>query len=114
MRAIFTCFYLLINFCSVAQTAKQLLISSYIKTGAYSPKQGDVFSFSANQASLAQRSSFSIGAFSERRFMLDELNLFSAAVALPTKSGNFGVQLHRFGNTAYSEMLSGLTYARKL
>ena len=114
IRAIFFSFYFLIGFCCEAQTAKQALISPYIKTGAYSRQHSDVFSFSANQASLAQYSSFSAGAFSERKFMLNELNLFSAAVALPTKSGNFGVQIHYFGNTAYSEMQAGLAYARKL
>ena len=89
-------------------------MSPYIKTGAYSHNQADVFSFGANQASLATANSFSAGVFSERRFMLSDLNVFSAAFALPTSSGNFGLQVHRFGNSSYNETQAGLAYARKL
>ena len=102
------------GFCCSGQNAKQTLVSPYLKTGAYNHEQGDVFSFSANQANLASLSRFSAGIFSERKFMLNELSLFSAAVALPTSSGNFGLQLHRFGNTSYNEMQAGLAYGRKL
>ena len=103
-----------VNIFSFSQNAKQTLISSYIKTGAYSVKQNDVFSFASNQASLAQLEIFSAGAYSERKFMLNELALFSATAALPTHSGNFGLQLHRYGNSSYNEMQTGLAYARKL
>jgi hypothetical protein len=46
--------------------------------------------------------------------MLNELNLFSASFALPTQSGNFGLQLHHFGNSVYSETQAGIAYGRKL
>jgi hypothetical protein len=90
------------------------LVSPYLKAGAYSLKLADVFSFSANQAALAQTKVFSGGVFSERKFMLEELNLFSATVAMPTHSGNFGLQVHHLGNSVYSEMQAGLAYGRKL
>ena len=102
------------GFCCFSQTTKQSLLSPYIKTGAYSIKQADVFSFSANQAALAQIKSFSVGVFSERKFMLEELNLFSASFSVPTHSGNFGFQIHRFGNSSYSETQAGFAYGRKL
>jgi hypothetical protein len=111
--AIFLCLFLVSIF-SFGQNAKQTLISSYLKTGAYSKTQNDVFSFSANQANLAQFKTFSAGIYSERKFMLNELNLFSTCVALPTKSGNFGMQIHNYGNSSYGEMQVGLAYARKL
>lgn len=107
-------FLCLLSICSFGQNAKQTLISSYSKVGAYSTKQSDVFSFSANQASLAQLRTFSAGAYSERKFMLNELTLFSASAALPTHSGNFGLQIHNYGNSSYGEMQAGLAYARKL
>ena len=97
-----------------SQSAKQSLIPSYLKTGAYSNNQADVFSYTANQAALAKTMSFTAGVFSERRYMLNELNLFSASLALPTQSGNFGLQLHHFGNSNYSETQSGIAYGRKL
>lgn len=114
MKLIITAFLSHCIACCVAQTAKQSLISPYIKAGAYSQSQADVFSFNANQAALAQTRVFSAGVFSERKFMLKELNLFSAALAMPTHSGNFGLQLHHFGNSSYSEMQAGIGYGRKL
>lgn len=97
-----------------SQTTKSSLLSPYIKASTYSTEQTEVFSFHANQAALMQTKSFSAGVFSERKFMMSELNIFSAAIAMPTRSGNFGLQLHRFGNSVYSEMEAGLAYARKL
>ena len=97
-----------------SQSAKQSLISPYLKTGAYSHNHDDVFSYNANQAALAKTTALTAGVFSERKFMLNELNLFSAAFALPTQSGNFGLQLHHFGNSNYSEMQAGIAYGRKL
>ncbi len=114
IRGILISIFLCVSLCCLSQTAKQSLIPPYIKSGAYSSQQGDVFSFNANQASLAKFSAFSAGVFSERRFLLNELSLFSAAFALSTQSGNFGLQVHRFGNSIYSEMQTGLAYARKL
>jgi len=97
-----------------SQSAKQSLIPSYLKTSAYSHNHSDVFSFTANQAALAKIKSFTAGVFSERKYMLNELNLFSASFALPTQSGNFGLQLHHFGNSIYSETQAGIAYGRKL
>ena len=111
--AIILCLCLLSNF-SFSQNAKQTLTSSYPKVGAYSINQNDVFSSSANQASLVQLKTFSLGAYCERKFMLNELTLFSACAALPTHSGNFGLQLHNYGNSSHGEMQAGLAYARKL
>ena len=98
----------------LSQSAKQSLIPAYLKTGPYSNNHTDVFSYSANQAALAKTRSFTAGVFSERKYLLNELSLFSAAFALPTQSGNFGLQLHHFGNSNYSETQAGIAYGRKL
>jgi len=97
-----------------SQSARQSLIPSYLKTGAYSNNHIDVFSLTANQAALAKIRSFTAGVYSERKYMLSELNLFSASFALPTQSGNFALQLHHFGNSVYSETQAGIAYGRKL
>lgn len=104
----------LVSIFSFGQNTKQTLIPSYLKTGAYSVNQNDVFSFSANQANLAQLKTFSAGVYSERKFMLNELTMFSASAGFPTNSGNFGLQIHNYGNSSYGEMQAGLAYARKL
>jgi hypothetical protein len=108
---------LLLIFCysSVrAQTVRRPVAALYTGLGAYSINHVDVFSFTNNQASLAQMKNVSAGAYGERRFMLDELSLYQLSIAVPTKSGNFGVKAAYFGFSEYNESQLGLGYARKL
>lgn len=87
---------------------------AYTKTTTYSSVQGDAFSFSGNQASLASYKHLSAGIYGERRFMLAELGLYQFAFALPTSSGNFGLQSGYFGSSSYNQTQVGLAYARSL
>ena len=104
------CFNLFIN----GQTVRRPVAAIYTGLGAYSINHVDVFSYTTNQASLAQMKNVSAGVYGERRFLLDELSLYQLAVALPTKSGNFGVKTGYFGFSEYNESQIGLAYARKL
>lgn len=67
-----------------------------------------------NPAGLAELESWGGGVQAEQRFLLAELQLLTAAGAIPTSSGNFGLQINYFGFEAYNEQKIGLTYARKL
>jgi hypothetical protein len=97
-----------------AQVTRRPVAAPYPGLGAYSIAHADVFSFIANQASLAQLKNMSAGFYGERRFLLSELNYYSAAIGLPTPSGNFGLQLGYFGFSDYNETQIGLAYGRKL
>src|SRR6185369_637206 len=70
--------------------------------------------FHSNQAALAQVKNFSAGVYTERRFMLKELALYNASLAMPTHSGNFGLDARYFGFADYNETQLGLAYARSL
>ena len=96
------------------QTVRRPVAAVYTGLGAYSNGHIDVFSFSNNQASLAQIKNASAGVYGERRFMLNELSLYQFAIAVPTNSGNFGVKAGYFGFSDYNESQMGLAYARKL
>ncbi len=96
------------------QTVRRPVAAVYTGLGSYSNNHIDVFSFSNNQASLAQMKNASVGAYGERRFMLNELSLYQFAIAVPTNSGNFGVKAGYFGFSDYNESQMGLAYARKL
>lgn len=100
--------------CINAQTVRRPVAALYTGLGAYSINHVDVFSPGNNQASLAQMKNVSAGAYGERRFMLDELSLYQLAIAVPTKSGNFGVKAGYFGFSEYNESQIGLAYGRKL
>jgi len=87
---------------------------AYTGLGAYSINHADVFSFTANQASLAQLKSAGIAVYGERKFLLSELNNYTVAFGLPTPSGNFGLKAGYYGFSDYNETQLGLAYGRKL
>lgn len=116
MKRIFTSLLFLLIGCSSlkAQTLRRPLAAPYITLGAYSLNHVDVFSFTSNQASLAQLKSSSVGLYGERRFLLNELNNYTATIGLTTKTGNFGVKANYSGFSDYNETQLGVAYARKL
>lgn len=67
-----------------------------------------------NPAGLVALEHWAVSAQAEQRFLLSELQLYSAAAALPTSSGTFGLQLNYFGFETYNEQKIGLNYGRKL
>ncbi len=85
----------------------------YLKAGSYTKSPGLFASF-ANTATLAGSTSFSAGAYGEKKFLLQELASFSGACIVPAQSGVFGIQLHNFGNGSYNEFRGGISYARSL
>lgn len=106
--------FILVTFFLPAQTLRRPVAASYAGLGAYSLTHVDVFSFTSNQASLAQLKNNSAGVYGERRFLLSELNNYTAVIGLTTKSGNFGIKANYSGFTDYNETQLGLAYGRKL
>jgi len=97
-----------------AQTLRKLVAASYLGLGAYSINHIDAFSFTSNQASLAQINFATAAVYAERRFLLSALNNYTAAIGLHTNSGNFGLKANYYGFSDYNETQLGLAYGRKL
>ena len=97
-----------------SQHLRKPLAATYTGLGAYSVNHTDVFSFTSNQASLAQLKKAELAMFSERKFLLNELSHHTAVFGLPTGSGNFGLKGCFYGFSDYNETQLGLAYARKL
>lgn len=97
-----------------AQTLRRPQAAGYTGLGAYSLSHSDIFSFTANQASLAQLKHAAAGVYGERRFLLSELNNYTATAGLITSSGNFGMKATYSGFSDYNETQIGLAYGRKL
>lgn len=117
MKILSTCLFLLALFSKMetsCQTLRHPIVANYTRLGAYSLNNPDIFSFTANQASLAQLKSGAAGVYGEKRFLLNELSNYIAVAGLPTSSGNFGLKASYFGSTGYNESQIGLAYARKL
>ena len=97
-----------------AQSLRYSIAQPYISLSAYSQQQNDPLSFTGNQAALARSKSAGIGVFGERRFMLAETSAYTLAASMPTRLGNFGIQLNYAGFKNFNEYKIGLAYARKL
>ena len=115
MRTLFLfCFCCILFPFLKAQTLRTPVAAIYTQLNTYSNNFNDAFSFTGNQAALANAKSFSAGVYGEKRFMLRELGLYKLAFALPTPSGNFGMKADYSGSIAYNELQLGLAYGRKL
>ena len=115
MRKIYILFILLsIHANAHSQSLRRPVAASYIGLGAYSLNHADAFSFTSNQAALAQMKTPAIGVYGEKRFLLEATNMYSAVFVLPTSQGNFGVQADYFGFKNYNESQLGIAYARSL
>ncbi|MCY7290737.1 MAG: hypothetical protein LH615_00995 [Ferruginibacter sp.] len=99
---------------ATAQSLRSSVSMPYIGAGAYSTKQTDPFSFTVNQAALAQVKNAGVGVYGERRFLLADNSVYAIATAIPTKMGNFGVQVNYAGFQNFNEHKAGLAYGRSL
>lgn len=99
---------------SHAQTVRPPLTAVSSFPSAYSAKQTDVFSFLANPAALANITTLTGGVYGERRFLLQELPFYQAALCVPTTTGQFGFSGSYFGRSVHHEGVAGLAYGRRL
>jgi hypothetical protein len=97
-----------------AQSLRYSVALPYASLSAYSTKQSDAFSFTGNQAALASAKQTSAGVYGERRFLLAATSSYAAAVAIPSKLGNFGLSLNYAGFKNFNESKIGVAYARSL
>jgi len=99
---------------SQTQSVRYPLAARYTGLGVYSKNNADAFSFQLNQAALANLKSMGSGVYAERRFLLEELNFYSLAVAFPLQFGGIGISAKYFGFPEYNETQLGLAYAKPL
>jgi hypothetical protein len=72
----------------------------------------DVWSAHHNQAGLGFQRSIAAGVFYENRFLVKELSVRAASVAVPIKGGTFGLCISNFGYSLYSENKYSLSFAK--
>ena len=96
------------------QSLRQPISAVYLGLGAYSTQHADVFSFINNQAAIAQVKTVTAGVYGERRFMLSETSVYTAALVIPSQMGNFGVSLKYLGFKNFNESQVGVAYGRSL
>lgn len=72
----------------------------------------DIYAAQNNQAGLAGVKSLSGGFYYENKFLTKDLSAKGALLALPTKSGVFGLTVNSFGGKNYKENKLGLAYGK--
>jgi hypothetical protein len=100
-------------FCK-AQQLKSNIAAPYIGLSSYSKGFIDAFGINSNVATLGVLKNKAVGIYAERRYGLEELNNFAATIAIPSKSGTFGLQANRFGFSSFNETQIGLGYGKQL
>ena len=96
------------------QSVSYPLVARYTAMGAYSKNFNDVLSFTSNQAVLGKMEALSAGVYSERRFLVEELNLYTIALCFPGRFGGIGLSARYSGYRSYSETQLGLAYGKNL
>lgn len=83
-------------------------------TGAYHETFTDALSAGSNPAALAFCRAFTAGAYSGRKFMLNGLQHFIIAAAVPVAKDGIGLQAEHFKTPGYRQTVIALGYAKKL
>jgi hypothetical protein len=82
--------------------------------GIYSRNFHQLLTALQNQAALAYIPVVTVGASTERRFLLKAMSTHNAALALPVSNGGFGLHLAQSGYAGFRQQAIGLAYGRKL
>ncbi len=80
--------------------------------GNASVSLSDVWSAQQNQAGLGFLTNISTGIYYENRFLLKELSVRAAVVALPIKGGTLGMCFTNFGYSLYHENKYSLSFSK--
>jgi hypothetical protein len=99
---------------SFSQSVRYAVASRYSGMGAYSMNFVDPLSVLSNQAALANIRSMSAGIYGEKRFLLEELGLYSLSLCLPLSFGGVGLSARYFGHQDFNETQVGIAYGKSL
>lgn len=99
---------------SLAQPVAQPLAARYLPLGAYSKNNADIYASRGNAAALAQLQQPSVAVYAERRFSLNNLNLYSFSGGIKTKAGAFALHGNYFGMRLFNQSQFSLAYGMPL
>jgi hypothetical protein len=111
---IYLFFHFIANAIVQGQSIQKPLAAPIARLLTYSSLHSNPFNIGDNQATLAKINNISGAIYGEKRFALKELSLYTAALSIPTSSGNFGIKADHFGDLSYNESAVGLAYGRRL
>jgi hypothetical protein len=111
-KVIYICAILFYSLVAVANTFYTPSGGKAAATGNQFSNTADVFSATNNPAGLGFVNQFAFGVFAERRFLVSGLDLFNGSIALPAKTGTFGVGINYMGRKEYNEKMMSLSFSK--
>ena len=106
------CIGLIVN--GLCQGIGQPIGARYLGLGTYSTKFMDVYATRNNPAALAQLPLAGVALYAERRFLQDDLNLYTGSFGIPVGEGGFALHGSYFGFDLQNQTQLQLAYGRKL
>ena len=103
-----------IGFNAMAQPISQMVAARYPALGVYSKTNVDLYSTRNNAAALAQLPNSGAGIYAERRFLQEQLNLYTGSIAIKTKTGAFALHGNYYGFSLYNQLQLSVGYGLKL
>ena len=91
-----------------------MVAARYPALGAYSISNVDLYATRNNAAALAQLPNSAAGVYAERRFLQDQLNLYTASIGIKTKTGAFALHGNYYGFSLYNQMQLSLGYGLRV
>lgn len=88
--------------------------SLYTGLGAYSHHFTQSFSFLSNQGALGDLPKTSAGVYTEQKYGLKELAMYTAAAAVPVNKGGIGIAMQYSGFAGFNESQLSLAYGKNL
>src|SRR5688572_15652935 len=76
------------------------------------PENSQIIGYKNNPAFLASMERAGVGIYSERKYLLTELNYHSLVAAINTGSGGFGFYMDFAGSSLYNESKVSVAYGR--
>ncbi|TAD92932.1 MAG: hypothetical protein EAY75_01535 [Bacteroidetes bacterium] len=96
------------------QALTQPIGARYLGLGTYSTRFVDVYATRNNPAALAQLTQTAVALYAERRFLQDDLNLYTGSLGMPVGNGAFALHGSYFGFNLQNQTQLQLAYGRKL
>lgn len=97
-----------------AQTLRFLTNIDWLSAGQYCPGFTTPESFTANPAVYPSVEGFSCSVYSEKKFMIEGLNLLSFSGMFARSRSAMGLQVQYFGNPDYNELQAKINYGKSL
>ena len=97
-----------------SQTTRSSLNLPWLSSAQFGSEFAGALSFSDNPSVFPLHKGYGAGIYSEKKFMVDDLNVFVLSAALFRERSAAGISLHYFGDPVYNEMQFGIHYGKSL